>query len=239
MTAIRRAIAVRRGCRNEKPSPRWAEQAMRLLQSSLLAICLLGFAVLSAAQDLAPDVLVKNVTLEVIDLIAKDRDIKAGDHKKVIDLIEVKVLPHFNFAGMTAMAVGQNWKQANAEQKKRLTEEFKTLLVRTYASALAAYGDQKFEFRPLRSKPTDTDVTVNVRVLQAGAQPVTLDYDMEKTAAGWKVYNVYVAGVSLVQNYRTDFANQVRDGGIDGLIKTLQSKNKSLDQRASAATEKK
>ena len=212
---------------------------MRFLQSSFFALWLLGFAGLSAAQDLAPDVLVKNVTLEVIDLIAKDKDIKAGDQKKVIDLIEAKVLPHFNFASMTAMAVGQNWKQANAEQKKRLTEEFKTLLVRTYASALAAYGDQKFEFRPLRSKPTDTDVTVNVRVLQPGAQPVTLDYDMEKTAGGWKVYNVYVAGVSLVQNYRTDFANQVRDGGIDGLIKTLQSKNKSLDQRAAAATGKK
>ena len=212
---------------------------MRFLQSSFFALWLLGFAGLSAAQDLAPDVLVKNVTLEVIDLIAKDKDIKAGDQKKVIDLIEAKVLPHFNFASMTAMAVGQNWKQANAEQKKRLTEEFKTLLVRTYASALAAYGDQKFEVRPLRSKPTDTDVTVNVRVLQPGAQPVTLDYDMEKTAGGWKVYNVYVAGVSLVQNYRTDFANQVRDGGIDGLIKTLQSKNKSLDQRAAAATGKK
>ncbi len=214
-------------------------RAMRFLQSSLLAVWLLGFAGFSAAQDLAPDVLVKNVTLEVIDLIARDKDIKAGDQKKVIDLIEAKVLPHFNFPGMTAMAVGQSWKQANAEQKKRLTEEFKTLLVRTYASALAAYGDQKFEFRPLRSKPTDTDVTVNVRVVQPGAQPVTLDYDMEKTAGGWKVYNVYVASVSLVQNYRTDFANQVRDGGIDGLIKTLQSKNKSLDQRAAAATEKK
>jgi phospholipid transport system substrate-binding protein len=191
-----------------------------------------------SAQDIAPDALVKNVTLEVVDIISKDKDIKGGSQQKVIAVIEAKVLPHFNFAGMTALAMGQNWGKASAEQKKALIEEFKTLLVRTYASALSAYSDQKFEFRPLRAKPTDTDVTVNVRVLQSGAQPVTIDYDMEKTAGGWKVYNLYVAGVSLVQNYRTDFANQVRDGGIDGLIKVLQSKNKSLEQRA-AAPEKK
>lgn len=199
----------------------------------------LALAVPATAQVVAPDALVKNVTLEVVEVIAKDKDIKGGDQKKVIDLVEARVIPHFNFSGMTALAVGQNWKQANPEQKKLLTEEFKTLLVRTYASALSAYSDQKFEFRPLRSKPTDTDVTVNVRILQPGAQAVTIDYDMEKTAAGWKVYNVYVGGVSLVQNYRTDFSNQVRDGGIDGLIKTLQAKNKSLDQRTAANTGKK
>lgn len=198
----------------------------------------LAFLPAARAQDVAPDALVKTVTLEIVDIIAKDKDIKAGDRKKVVDLIETKVLPHFNFTSMTRLAVATNWEKANADQKKRLTDEFKTLLVRTYASALSAYSDQKFEFRPLRAKPTDTDVTVNVRVLQPGAQPVTIDYDMEKTPSGWKVYNVYVAGVSLVQNYRTEFANQVRDGGIDGLVKSLQAKNKSLDQRA-AAPEKK
>jgi len=213
---------------------------MPFLPGRLFAPFLLAFALTSPAmaQDTAPDVLVKNVTLEVVELIAKDKDIKAGDRKKVIDLVEAKVLPHFNFVSMTALAVGQGWRQANPDQKKRLSDEFKTLLVRTYASALSAYAEQKFEFRPLRAKPTDTDVTVNVRVLQPGAQAVTLDYDMEKTPGGWKVYNVYVGGVSLVQNYRTDFANQVREGGIDGLIKTLQSKNKSLDQRASAGPAK-
>ncbi|MGE0875436.1 MAG: phospholipid-binding protein MlaC [Burkholderiales bacterium] len=209
---------------------------MRYLQGSRVFGWLLGiaFAGAAAAQDLAPDALVKKVTLEVVDIIAADKDIKAGDRRKVIDLVEAKVIPHFSFASMTAMAVGQNWRQANPAQKRRLTDEFKTLLVRTYSSALAAYGDQKFEFRPLRAKPTDTDVTVNVRVLQPGAQAVTIDYDMEKTAGGWKVYNVYVAGVSLVQNYRTEFANQVRDGGIDGLIKTLEAKNRSLEQSAAA-----
>ena len=194
-----------------------------LILSMFLAPCL--------AQDLAPDALVKNVTLEVIELIAKDKEIKAGSRAKVVAVIEQKVLPHFNFGAMTALAMGQNWNKANPEQKKRLTEEFKTLLVRTYASALAAYSEQKFDFRPLRAKPTDTDVTVNVRVLQPGTQAVTLDYSMEKTANGWKVYDVMVGGVSLVANYRTEFANMVRASGIDGLIKDLQTKNKSMEKK--------
>ena len=191
------------------------------------------------AQDTPPDALVKNVTLEVVEIVSKDRDIRAGSTRKVIELIDAKVLPHFNFNGMTALAMGANWPKANADQRKRLIEEFRTLLVRTYASAIAAYSDQKFEFRPLRAKPTDTDVTVQVRVLQSGAQPVSLDYSMEKTALGWKVYDVQIAGVSLVANYRSDFANQVRDGGFEGLIKTLQTKNRSLERQANASgTEK-
>jgi phospholipid transport system substrate-binding protein len=166
-----------------------------------------------------------------VDIIAKDKEIKAGSRAKLIEVIEAKVLPHFNFGAMTALAMGQNWAKANAEQKKRLTDEFRTLLVRTYASALAAYSEQKFDFRPLRAKPTDTDVTVNVRVLQPGGQPVTIDYSMEKTANGWKVYDVMVGGVSLVANYRTEFGNAVRASGIDGLIKELAAKNKSLEKR--------
>ncbi|MGQ0652897.1 MAG: MlaC/ttg2D family ABC transporter substrate-binding protein [Betaproteobacteria bacterium] len=179
------------------------------------------------AQDAAPDVLVKNVTLEVVELIVKDQDIRAGSRAKLIQLIESRVLPHFNFSAMTALALGQNWAKATPEQKKRLTEEFKTLLVRTYASALAAYSNQKFDFRPLRAKPTDTDVLVQVRVLQPGAQPVPIDYSMEKTAAGWKVYDVMVGGISLVANYRSEFNNVVRASGLDGLIKDLQTKNRA------------
>lgn len=185
----------------------------------------------------APDVLVKNVTTEVVDLIAKDRDIQAGSRAKLIELIEAKVLPHFNFSAMTALAMGQSWNKTTPEQKKRLVEEFRTLLVRTYASALAAFSGQKFDFRPLRAKPTDTDVTVNVRVMQAGAQPVGIDYSMEKTSSGWKVYDVMVGGVSLVANYRTEFTNVVRDSGVDGLIKNLQTKNRS--GAAQPAVEKK
>jgi len=198
----------------------------------ILAVLMLSVLALpGAAQDLAPDALVKNVTLEVIELITKDREIKAGSRAKLIAVIEEKVLPHFNFSAMTALAMGQNWGKSSPEQKKQLTDAFKTLLVRTYASALAAYSEQKFDFRPLRAKPNDTDVTVNVRVLQPGAQPVTLDYSMEKTANGWKVYDVMVGGVSLVANYRTEFANTVRASGVDGLIKDLQAKNKSMEKK--------
>jgi phospholipid transport system substrate-binding protein len=180
------------------------------------------------AQELAPDVLVKNVTTEVLELITKDKEIRSGNRTKLIQVIEAKILPHFNFSSMTALAMGQNWNKTTPEQKKRLVEEFRTLLVRTYASALAAYSEQRFDFRPLRARPTDTDVIVNVRVIQPGAQPVPIDYSMEKTAAGWKVYDVMVGGVSLVANYRTEFNSSVREVGIEGLIKNLQAKNRSL-----------
>lgn len=203
---------------------------MNILLKSAVAFLAAAFVVTAQAQD-APDVLVKTVTLEVVQIIAKDKEIRSGDRARLIGLIEAKVLPHFNFNAMTALAMGQNWNKATPEQKKRVTEEFKTLLVRTYASALAAYSEQKLDFRPLRAKPTDTDVVVNVRVLQPGAQPVPIDYSMEKTGAGWKVYDVMVGGVSLVANYRTEFNNAVRESGIDGLIKNLNAKNRSLDAK--------
>jgi phospholipid transport system substrate-binding protein len=215
------------------------DRAIRSFLILLVAVVLPGVPGVALAQETPPDVLVKTVTNEIIEIIARDKDIKSGNQKKVVELVEAKVLPHFSFGSMTALAMGQNWGKATPEQKKLLTNEFRTLLVRTYASALSAYGDQKFEFRPLRAKPTDTDVTVNVRVLQPGAQAVAIDYDMEKTASGWKVYNVYVGGVSLVLNYRTDFTNLVREGGIDGLVKTLQSKNSANEQGAAMAPAKK
>ncbi|MEA3194249.1 MAG: phospholipid transport system substrate-binding protein [Betaproteobacteria bacterium] len=199
-----------------------------LLFSGFLALLPLLF-VPAVAQDTPPDVLVKAVTLEVVELIAKDKEIRGGNRAKLIGLINDKVLPHFNFNSMTALAMGQSWNKATPEQKKRITDEFKTLLVRTYASALAAYSDQKFDFRPLRAKPTDTDVMVNVRVLQPGTQPVPIDYSMEKTPSGWKVYDVMVGGVSLVANYRTEFNNLVRESGVEGLIKNLSAKNRALD----------
>jgi phospholipid transport system substrate-binding protein len=201
---------------------------------NILIALFLAFLPAAYAQDATPpDVLVKNVTSEVVEIIAKDKEIRSGDRAKLIGIIDAKVLPHFNFNSMTALAMGQNWRTATPEQKKLLVEEFRTLLVRTYASALAAYSEQRFEYRPLRAKPTDTDVTVQVRVIQPGAQPVPIDYAMEKTAAGWKVYDVMVGGVSLVANYRTEFATVVRSSGIDGLIKELQAKNKVLERKPS------
>ena len=210
-----------------------------LARVALAAAWLIFSPLAAVAQEVAPDALVKSVTTEVVDILQKDKVVRE-DRAKVIQLIETKVLPHFNFQAMTSSAVGRNWDKGSTEQKGRLVEEFKTLLVRTYASALASYSSQKFDFRPLRAKPTDTDVTVNVRVLQPGQQPVTIDYDMEKRPNGWKVWDVRVGGISLVANYRTEFDNLVREGGIDGLIKALSTKNKSLEKApASAAPEKK
>jgi phospholipid transport system substrate-binding protein len=200
-----------------------------------LGVMFLGaalFAPYALAEVTPPDELVKSVTLETLEIVSKDKDIQAGNVEKIIGLVEAKVLPHFSFDSMTALAMGVNWRKATPEQRKKLIEQFKTLLVRTYASAITSYRDEKFEFLPLRAKPTDTDVTVNVRVLKSGRQPVALDYDMEKTADGWKCYNVYVAGVSLVLNYRTEFANEVRKSGIDGLIAVLEKKNKKLEAEA-------
>lgn len=191
-------------------------------------LALAAVAAQAQAPITPPDELVKAVMLDIQHIIAADKDIQSGDRAKTMRLIEAKALPHFDHVGMTALAVGASWRKATPAQKQRLAEEFRDLLMRTYASSLSAFGDQKFEFRPLRLKPEDTDVTVQVRVLQSGSQPVPVDYDMEKTPSGWKCYDVRVAGISLVVNYRTEFAAIVRDKGIDGLIDALQAKNKSL-----------
>lgn len=206
----------------------------RLLAGAVLALA--AFAAL--AQQTPPDELVKAVMLDIQAIVARDKDLQRGDRGKNIRLIEEKALPHFNDVGMTALAVGVHWRKASPEQKKRLTEEFRSLLVRTYASSLASFREQKFDFRPLRMKPEDTEVTVQVRVLQPGTQPVVVEYDMEKTPRGWKCYDLRVAGISLVLNYRTEFANLVREGGIDGLVKALEAKNKA-SERPAAATAKK
>ncbi len=210
---------------------------MRRMTVRLLSTLMAGGMILLAGRALAaeitpPEVLVKNVTNEVLEIVSKDREIQTGNVDRVIDLVKAKVFPHFSFDSMTALAMGVNWRKATAEQKARLTEAFKTLLVRTYASALTSYRDERFEFLPLRAKPTDTDVTVKVRVHKPGRKPIALDYDMERTASGWKCYNMYVAGVSLVLNYRTEFANEVRRSDIDGLITVLETKNAKLGARA-------
>ncbi len=204
-------------------------QSMVRLASVLVSGCLFLFAEQALAATTAPDALVKTVTLEVLEIVSKDKEIQAGNVQKVIGLVEAKVLPHFSFESMTALAMGVNWRKATPEQKTRLVQAFKILLVRTYASAITSYRDEKFEFLPLRAKPADTDVTVKVRVIKPGRQAVAIDYDMENTAGGWKCYNVYVAGVSLVLNYRTEFAAEIRRNGIDGLISALETKNQKLE----------
>jgi phospholipid transport system substrate-binding protein len=198
------------------------------------ALCFSLFAAAVPAQDLAPDALVKKISNEVLDIIKQDKDIRAGNQNKINELVDAKVLPHFNFSRMTALAVGRNWPKASAEQQKALTGEFRTLLVRTYSSALTTYKNQVIEFKPLRSAAGDTDVTVRTQVRQPGSEPVGIDYSMEKTPGGWMVYDVVVGGVSLVTNYRETFNAEIRDGGVDGLIKSLASKNRSQEPQASS-----
>ena len=177
----------------------------------------------------APDVLVKKVTEEVLDIIRKDKDIQNGSAKKVIELVDAKVIPHFNFKHMTALAVGKDWRKASPQQQEQLAVEFKTLLVRTYSNALTGYKNQKVVYKPFKMNAGDSDVLVRTEVQQPGNKPVQLDYSLEKLDAGWKVYDVSVAGISLVTNYREQFGQEVRNGGIDGLIKAISTKNKSLE----------
>jgi len=200
--------------------------------SAIVAALSLNAAAL--AQELSPDQLIKNVTTEVLDIVRKDKDIQSGSHKKAIDLVEAKVLPHFNFSRMTQLAVARDWKQASPAQQKALTEEFRTLLVRTYSKALTEYKNQTIDFRPFKMQPADTDVKVRTQIEQAGTKAIGLDYYLDKQATGWKVYDIEVAGVSLVTNYRDSFAHEVRQGGIDGLIRTLQTKNKAGETGASS-----
>ncbi len=186
------------------------------------------------AQVTPPDELVKKVMLDIQNVIVADKEIRSGDREKSVRLIEEKALPHFDQTGMTALAVGVHWRKATPEQKKRLVEEFRTLILRTYASSISAFADWKFEFRPVKLAPEDTETTVQVRIVQSGSQPVLVEYDMEKKPEGWKCYDVRIAGVSLVINYRTEFGIIVRDKGIDGLIEALTAKNRSLDRKSGA-----
>lgn len=206
---------------------------MRLFALLLASASFFLPPVVQAKETTAPDALVKTVTDEVLDIIRKDKDIQAGSTRRAIELVEQKVLPHFNFARMTALAVGKDWRRATPEQQKMLTDEFRDLLVRTYSNALTAYRNETVDYQPFKLQPGETDVTVRTQIHQPGArQPIKLDYSLERNGNGWKVYDVVVAGVSLVTNYRSSFATEIRNGGIDGLIKTLKAKNSSLQAAA-------
>jgi phospholipid transport system substrate-binding protein len=201
----------------------------------LLSLVFVLLAPLAQAQETAPDQLIKTVAQDVLTIIRQDKDIQAGNSKKIVNLVDSKVVPHFNFTHMTQLAMARNWRQASPDQQKALTGEFRTLLVRTYSAALTGYRDQVIDFKPLRSKPEDTEVTVKSEVKQSGTQPVAIDYQLEKTPTGWKVFDVKVGGVSLVTTYRESFASEVRDHGVDGLIKSLATKNRESDATSGAA----
>lgn len=196
------------------------------LLGASLSLLLLATAPFVRAAEESPDALIKRVSVEVLGAIRADKDVQAGDLRKVLALVDSQVMPHVNFTRMTASVVGRNWRQATPEQKKRLQEEFKTLLIRTYSGALSQVNDQRLNVKPLRAAPTDTEVVVNTEVVGQG-NPVQLDYRMEKTPSGWKIYDLNVLGIWMVETYRTQFAQEINAKGVDGLIAALAQRNKS------------
>jgi phospholipid transport system substrate-binding protein len=198
---------------------------MLSLKRTLAGLVMSVATVMAVAQTATPDALIKQVSTEVIDTIKGDKTLQSGDVSKIISLVDAKVMPHVNFQRMTAAAVGRNWRTATPEQQKRLQEEFKTLLVRTYAGALTQVKDQTVQLKPLRAAAEDTEVVVRTEVKGRG-EPIQLDYRLEKADAAWKIYDVNVLGVWLVEQYKGQFAQDISSGGIDGLITKLTERNK-------------
>jgi len=198
----------------------------------ILALIALVPAVAFAQE--APDALVKRVTDEVLAIIKADKELQGGNTGKIAELAEVKVLPHFDFARMTRLAVGRSWQQASEAQKEALVKEFRTLLVRTYSTSLSAYRNQSIEVKPVKMAAADKETTVRTAVIQQGGPSIPIDYAMEKTDSGWKVFDVVIDGASLVTTYRGSFNEQVQRGGIDGLVKTLADRNRAPQPAAPA-----
>ena len=213
------------------------------MQTGIKALvkCVIAFVVAGSvvsptlAQDVSPDVLVRQTTEEVLAIVREDKDIRSGDVAKIVQLIEQKVAPHFDFERMTRLAVGRAWREASQEQRATLVKEFRTLLVRSYSAAFTAYTGISVEYRPYKPTPGETEASVQSLIkLPGGAAPMAVDYDMARTPQGWKVYDVRVAGASLIINYRNVFAQEIQSGGIDGLIKGLIEKNSEKPQAPTA-----
>ena len=198
----------------------------RMIGWLVAAVVGVGGAAAQAQAVKAPEVLIKEVSTDVIDAIKADKGIQAGEVQKVIALVDSKVMPHVNFQRMTASAVGRYWRQATPEQQKGLQNEFKILLVRTYSGALAQVKDQSVQLKPMRAGADENEVVVRTEVRGQG-DPIQLDYRLEKSADGWKIYDVNVLGVWLVENYRNSFAQEISAGGIDGLIAKMAERNKA------------
>ncbi len=194
---------------------------MQVLLAGLMALLALS----ATAESVAPDVLAKNTTNEVLRIVKQDKDIKSGNSKKILDLVEKVILPNFDFRQMTQLAVGKHWNKATPEQQESLVNEFRTMLVRTYSASLSSVADYRVEFKPFRLAPGETDVMVNTEVSKPGAPPIPIDYRMEKKGDSWKVYDVMVDNVSMVTVYRSSFNSEVRKGGVEGLLAALSRRN--------------
>ncbi len=207
---------------------------MRFLKSllfSVAATALVGATALAQAPAAAPDAMVRDLSNEVLNAIKADKALKSGDTGRAQKLVDEKVLPYTDFQKMTQLSVGPGWRNATPEQRAALTREFRTLLVRTYSGALSQVSDHKVELRPFRAQPTDTDVIVRTQVVASRGDPIQLDYRLEKGDGGWKIYDINILGVWLVENYKSQFSSEVNASGIDGLIKTLSERNQQLAKK--------
>ncbi len=206
----------------------------KIIGPLLLAVALLPLGAGAAAQQAgqtpeAPDALVKRISKEVLDAAKNDKEVQAGNQQRVLELVKQKILPYIDFQRMTALAAGHYWRQATPEQKTRLTDEFRALLVYTYSGALSQVRDQTLQFQPMRGDPSDNEVEVRSQVVRPrGGEPIQLNYRLEKVDGGWKIYDINVLGAWLVETYKGSFSSEISRGGIDGLIKTLSEKNKRL-----------
>lgn len=208
------------------------------LVAMMLGLGLLAVSPGARADMPEPDVLIKNTVQDVLVIVKQDKDIQAGNQKKILEMVESKVLPHFDFTRMTQLAVGKHWRSATPEQKQTLVTEFRNLLVRTYTKAFTVYRDQTVEVKPFKMPANATEVTIKTVILKPGEPSIPVDYDMEKTANGWKAYDLSVEGVSLVTSYRGTFSDQIQQGGIEGLIKTLVEKNEKGQTSSNAPLRK-
>src|SRR5574340_300214 len=187
--------------------------------------CLLCAINVAQAEVVAPDVLIRSTVDEVVSIIKQDKDIQAGDQKKILALVDAKVLPHFDFERMTQLAAARPWRTATPEQKQALVREFRNMLVRTYTKVFTVYRDQTVDVKPVKLAADATEVTVQTTITKPGAQPVPVSYELKKSESGWKAYDIFIEGVSMVMSYRGTFNTQIQENGIDGLIKTLSEKN--------------
>jgi phospholipid transport system substrate-binding protein len=187
-----------------------------------------------AAQEPA-DVFMRRVTGEVLDIVKADKDIQGGNQKRVMDLVEAKILPYVNFQRMTALAAGHFWREATPEQQKQLANAFRDLLIYSYAGALSQVKDQKLQFQPLRADPSDTEVVVRSQVIQARGEPIQLKYRLEKAENGWRIYDINILGAWLVETYKGNFKSEISKSGIDGLIKVLADRNKKLANKVAGS----
>ena len=197
----------------------------------LLLLSTLLLTPVASAVEIRPDTLVEETAQEVLTIIKRDKDTLSSNKAKILTLVESKILPHFNFTRMTRLAMGKNWSKASPQQKNELEEEFRTLLVRTYYKALAVYSDHTIKVVPVKNIAGKTRTTVKTKVIASHGQPISIDYSMEKINSTWKAYDITVAGISLVINYRGTFNSKIRSGGVKGLLKALNKKNRALEAK--------